>query len=399
MHKITKWFVAGCLAFGASHALAHVGWTEIDSVPCENPYDCNEAPIELEAGTSISVVYDVIIVHGGDIQIDFSPSGSHADDNIILKQGLAETPGDNSTTITLPDIECSECSLRVSGSGYSGKSKVVLTQGGAADPKELWRVSEFKGTAQDNQVRLSWNPPITQGLSYVLLMSESPVEHSPDIGAMYQTGDWVGDAQVIYVGDNTQWVAETLSKGTPYYFVLYAFDAHYDYSDGVAFVTETTSLGNNPPWVSAHIEQSHEHATVIDASGGNVVISLQIDDADESDAHTVSWLGTDNQILNINTSDQQTHLDFDPVGLSDGTYIIKAVVSDSGTPVLMHELEVEIEIHTHVSHQTMPGPNGKKSGGAFPFSWILLLTVMLLPWNRHRLRLYSKTKHPQKHSP
>jgi len=89
--------------------------------------------------------------------------------------------------------------------------------------------------------------------------------------------------------------------------------------------------GNLPARVALSSMQDGELATTVVRDGSNVVVSVEINDPNADDTHTVNWSGTDSGIIDLD-SDPLT-LTFNPTSLTQRVYEVSATVSDSGSPI------------------------------------------------------------------
>lgn len=86
---------------------------------------------------------------------------------------------------------------------------------------------------------------------------------------------------------------------------------------------------NVAPQVSLKIMQEDKARTIIDRSGGSVVISALVTDANADDSSVITWKFLDG-ITDLDNKD--TSFSFDPSELEAGQYRIEVLVTDSGIP-------------------------------------------------------------------
>lgn len=397
----TTWAILGLSSLSVN---AHVGWGEINSVRCDNPYVCNNAPIELSAGASIDVIYDVIIQHGSPIKIEFSESGDHNTDNSVLEEGLPEISGLNSARITLPNIECTHCSLRVSGSGYSGTAMVNLRMSNSHSSyssssegmqnTDNIEISNVASVPEDNVMQLMWHK--VEGRDTLILMAEEMIQAMPSTGTHYQEQDVIGNARVVYLGGDQTWRTQGLNANQEYFFKAYTVGSEPHYSEGIAFNATTQNIGNNPPWPSFNITQNNSETLAIDPNKGITTITLQISDADTDDWHQIDWTGTSPHLMDTDEADNIIR--FNPVDLTPGDYVIMASVSDSGTPTLSKSIERVITIMANntssqssmsASSSASNSGDSKKGGGGGSMDIFMVLAISCLSfasaqWRRKR---------------
>lgn len=231
-------------------ANAHVNWSLIDSVDCD-PTGCSNVVL-LKPTSTINVIYDVRIVHSSPIRIEFSASGDHNADNLVLKSDLPEISGLNTTTIILPDIECDICTLRVWGAGYSGTAQVILSSADAPtpDPNDITApsdISNLTSAVSNQQVTLEWGNPSDDFYNVVVIQASETIDATPQMGTNYQPNDLIGNAEVIYVGNNEQMMISDLMPESEYFFKVYALDINLNYAEGVSHTATTSRADDTTP--------------------------------------------------------------------------------------------------------------------------------------------------------
>ena len=100
--------------------------------------------------------------------------------------------------------------------------------------------------------------------------------------------------------------------------------------------THTLTLveGNLAPIVSLHAVQGNA-VTVVTQDGGMVVVSATMTDPNPNDGHSYDWSGSDNALVDTDTTG--TTFSFDPSGVPEGVYTVSLQVTDDGMPVLNGE--------------------------------------------------------------
>ena len=95
----------------------------------------------------------------------------------------------------------------------------------------------------------SFTPTTAEGY-LVLRKKGSAITGAPADGTVYQRGDIVGDAQVIYSGATTSFTPNNIVAGTDYYFAVYAYNGPGTYRNYVTtapLVANVTSSGSMMP--------------------------------------------------------------------------------------------------------------------------------------------------------
>ncbi|MCF6364123.1 MAG: putative Ig domain-containing protein [Gammaproteobacteria bacterium] len=98
--------------------------------------------------------------------------------------------------------------------------------------------------------------------------------------------------------------------------------------------TMTLVEGNLAPIVSLNAMQGTA-VTVVTQDGGTVVVSATMTDPNPDDSHSYDWSGSDNALVDTDTTD--TIFSFDPSGVPEGVYTVSLQVTDDGMPVMNGE--------------------------------------------------------------
>lgn len=125
MKYLYKALLTVLLSLSALAASAHVQWGTVDGVDCGGT-KCKLDAVHLVSGEKIEVSYNVTIQHTATIAILFINDG----EEIVLVDGLPEPKGLTTVEVTLPDVECEGCKLRVEAAGYSGTATINLSKTG-----------------------------------------------------------------------------------------------------------------------------------------------------------------------------------------------------------------------------------------------------------------------------
>ncbi|WP_298268792.1 CxxxxCH/CxxCH domain-containing protein [Geobacter sp.] len=87
--------------------------------------------------------------------------------------------------------------------------------------------------AGNAQVTLNWSNPGFDFSGVVIIRDTNPAVGHPVKGLSYAAGNTVGTSQVVYVGSGTSFVDTGVANGTGYYYMIHAYDAYYNYAQGV----------------------------------------------------------------------------------------------------------------------------------------------------------------------
>ena len=216
----------------------------IKSGPCGGiPRSAN--PTVFRPGQQITVEWEETINHPGYYRIAFSPANDQGyDENVLLQvddeQDDSNVPHQYSATITLPNLQCTDCSLQLiqymterdpPSLYYSCADIVLQDENSVNKPDEVINLIYANG---ENEATLSWGYANTTGIDFMVLQANNAIDTSPDDGMNYNTGDAIGNALVIYKGSQQYFVAENLQSGSGYYYSVFAVDLDSNYSNGVA---------------------------------------------------------------------------------------------------------------------------------------------------------------------
>ncbi len=381
---VALWF---CFLFLMSaSASAHVRWDPNGAIPPRDQgfASCNVAPGDptfLTSGTAITVSWEVAITHGQAMRIDLIYDGG--DSSTLVQDNIPESPGFSSMAITLPDIECDECWLRIYGSGYESCADVQLTENGMppSDPMDTQAPADVSNFSEistaDTQVVLGWSNPASDFSGVLVLMSEMSPDTLPSSGTAYELGDQIGNAEVVYKGAGEMASISNLTRNTSYTFKVHSYDFSLNYADGSELNVLTTDVGNSQPTVGLNVLQGTDLTTQISIDGGLVIVQAVINDPDSGDTHTLDWSQTDGAISDVDLIEDT--FSFDPEMVAAGNYTIRVEVFDSGTPQFSANNEVQIAITEPPAQQSSPpvqADNGD-SGGSGSSTLILLLMLCI----------------------
>jgi len=349
-------------------------------------------PVVLQSGSTVNVQFEETINHPGYFRISFSSASDSGFDENILVPNIPEVPATRFYTqsITLPDIECSDCTLqliqvmtdRTPSTNYYSCADIQLTTTGTLPPPvndttAPLDVGGLSATSGDTQAVLNWTNPNLDFSGVLILQDTNPITGSPAMTTSYSLNDTIDGASIVYLGNDETIIANSLSNGNSYYFKVFSFDASLNYSNGMEI---NTTLPANPdniqPVVSLIAEQSQTQTTHIITNAGNVILQAIVTDDNPSDTHQFNWTMTDNRLIDIDK--EGSNFTFSPAELEPGIYSIKVEVMDNGVPAKAGNATLSIEI---VASTTNTIPATVSSGSLNIVSLLLFLLVINL---RHR---------------
>jgi hypothetical protein len=223
----------------------------IKTGPCGG-YPPTVNPPTFLPGEQITVQWEETINHPGYFTIAFSPANDTGfQDNILARiddtqNNLNDMPHFYSETITLPNIECDNCTLQLiqymterdpPSLYYSCGDLRLAAAEPDTPPAPVQNVVSANG---NNETSLSWEYAGSTNLQTIILQSTSPITDTPQNGQVLYQNDFVGAAVVVYAGSDSQFVATNLVAGQIYYYALYAYNEAGLYSDPV-FIDETAT--------------------------------------------------------------------------------------------------------------------------------------------------------------
>lgn len=382
-------------------ALAHARWNLTDLVkprttdsglkepaPCGGVTRTSTAAV-LQSGSTIDVQFEETVNHPGYFRIAFSPTADTGFDQNILVANIPEVPSTRfyTQTITLPDIECSDCTLqliqvmtdRTPATNYYSCADIHLTTTGILPPPITdiippLDVDNFTSSSGDTQVFLNWLNPAIDFSKVLILQDQNPVTGTPVATTNYNVNDNIGGASVIYSGNATSFTASDLTNGNQFYFKIFAFDASLNYSTGIeSSITLPAIAENIAPLITLIVNQTGTETDRVSTNNGHVLIQAFVTDNNPSDTHSYDWSITDNRLIDIDTLDN--NFTFEPADLETGFYTIQVDVIDNGTPVKSGSTTLSIEVVNSAGTQT---GNTSDSGGSFNLLLLFLsfLTVV-----------------------
>lgn len=355
------------VAFFAGQSSAHTRWdpdglikprTNNDNIklgPCGAAR--TENAVVLQSGATIEVAFESTIYHQGHFRIAFSEADDQGFDAHVLADQIPDFPDQRYRTesITLPDIECSACTLQLiqtmpdrnPPTDYFSCADIQLTATGTppddsnSPPQPVTGATALPG---DRSANLNWMNPTDESFFRVLILqTSSGTTPIPEAGQQYQRGETADGAQVVYVGSEEFARVGELLPGRTYDFHLFTYSAALLYSDAVEATVDIPEIVDNlAPTVSLAAEQAQSSGSVVHPNDGPVVVQALVTDANPNDRHTFDWSATDARLVNTSPNPQQ--FIFDPTALNIGTYAVTLTVNDNGTPSLSDTVTMEIRV-------------------------------------------------------
>lgn len=389
MAIIKKTLFTGALLMPAVCAQAHIYWDSNGNVPPRNlsGVSCGtrgDSPAVFKSGARITVTYNVAVKHGDTVRVEFSPENSAGFEQHVL----LETPavaGFNDVAITLPDIECNDCTLRVWESGYQSCADIQLTasglhEGDEADTQPPAEVLNFSAQVADKNIALSWENPTEDFYKVIILQSDTEVMSAPNNGASYNAGDQWGNAIVVYSGKASDVVIPELMRNTHYHYKIFTADTSLNYSAGTALQATTTDLGNSQPEATLTVMQNNVITAQTLTGAGNVYVQAAIHDFDSDDFHTLDWSATDYRLMDINSDDAM--FEFDPSQLMPGDYAVTLTVTDNGTPPFSDTQTIMVNVRPSEVGASSEGaalvPADNATGGSVSFLSLIFMALLSL---------------------
>jgi hypothetical protein len=234
----------------------------------------------------------------------------------------------------------------------NGAATVTLTNGStdvryAPGTYELiWQAVDSRGVTQEFRQTLQVLPTVNFGpdLSIgaragnsdsfrIALNGVSPVPLTVNYTVSGDaSGTTLENGQVTFQGNEVEKqipfaVTATSPTGSSERTVQVALDPQLNRgSDRSLNITLTTV--NQAPRVNLQIAQNGQQQIVAARDAGSITLSVDIQDADTTDAHTVEWRAPSGAVYTVNGDS----LVVDPASLQPGVHRFEVIVTDNGTP-------------------------------------------------------------------
>lgn len=323
-------------------------------------------------GSRITVDYFVQVKHGDTIRIDFA----EADDMGFEKHVLAEMAshyGAGQKMVTLPNIECDACTLRIQEGGYTSCADIRLKAPAPmmADTTPPEPGSSLSATATGDTIYLSWQNPTEDFAETLWLMSDSAITALPMAGHSYVEGEILDGAKVVYIGDGQMHTLTGAMANSWVYLAAFSRDEAGNYSMAATVDVRTgeampAPLALNVAVMQANILLAADNGRLmLDTAAGDVLVQAQ---ANHVERTTVTWQVSDTLLMNTATAADE--FIFDAGMLSEGEYSLTV------TAILGDE-----QVQQHLTFVVMPEPAVQassavstdlaKGGGSLGWVWLL----------------------------
>ncbi|MFO1369596.1 MAG: SCE4755 family polysaccharide monooxygenase-like protein [Marinagarivorans sp.] len=330
----------------------------IKTGPCGAARTTNRVT-ELVAGSKVQVKFESVIFHSGVFKIYFSPAN---DANFVL---LADNIKDYANqpfqtyTLSLPNQPCDACTLQLiqtmpdSGNSlYYSCADIRLVKPASSDTTAPAPVTNLKLNADTQSISLNWQNPSQDYAQTLVVQSTAPLSDYPLTGVEYQTAGKLGNGTIVLLAAQTSFQTKQLESGQTYYFTLFNLDTSRNYSK-LAEISGQLAQLNHVPSVSLVAEQAGQIKQRVSTAGGVVTVQAKVSDADNSDHHNLDWSGTDYRLLDLTANDAA--FTFNPAGLKAGQYTVKVQATDSGTPALTAQAQLELSIEEPATTPAVAG--------------------------------------------
>ncbi|HRH77491.1 MAG TPA: hypothetical protein PK129_09120 [Cellvibrionaceae bacterium] len=330
----------------------------IKTGPCGAARTTNRVT-ELVAGSKVQVKFESVIFHSGVFKIYFSPAN---DANFVL---LADNIKDYANqpfqtyTLSLPNQPCDACTLQLiqtmpdSGNSlYYSCADIRLVKPASSDTTAPAPVTNLKLNADTQTISLNWQNPSQDYAQTLVVQSTAPLSDYPLTGVEYQTAGKLGNGTIVLLAAQTSFQTKQLESGQTYYFTLFNLDTSRNYSK-LAEISGQLAQLNHVPSVSLVAEQAGQIKQRVSTAGGVVTVQAKVSDTDNSDHHSLDWSGTDYRLLDLTANDAA--FTFNPAGLKAGQYTVKVQATDSGTPALTAQAQLELSIEEPATTPAVAG--------------------------------------------
>lgn len=376
--RVGQWLLLGQFiipAFASAHiVLSSDGATpprNNNGVSCGAP---GNSPAVFAPGSRISVDYVVQVKHGDTIRIDFAEANDQGFDNHLLAEFAAHY-GAGQKNVTLPNVECDACTLRIQESGYTSCADIRLK---SPDPMTMdttppGPLTALNSTAMGDAVNLSWQNPEADFAESLWLVSYSAIDVMPEAGHLYAEGEMLGDAKVVYVGDAAAHMVDDLMANSWVYFAAFARDEAGNYSEASKVSVMTGDALPEPLSLNVAVMQNNTLLTQtdgtiwLDTSAGDVLVQAQASRPEDS---TITWQVSDMQLINIATAADEYI--FDAAMLGAGEYTLMVDVQ-AGEEWVQQSVKFAVAAEASSSANATSGsePTQSKSGGAGGWLWLV----------------------------
>ena len=318
-------------------------------------------PVVLQAGSTVEVAFESNIYHQGAFRIAFSPANDQGFDDHVLADNIPdiENQPNRTHTITLPDIACTDCTLqliqtmldRSPPSNYFSCADIQLVRANPeADITPPGSVSHLLAMVLGHTVDLTWTNPADQDLSGVLVVQGVNNLDLIEQGRAYETGDSIGQGEVVYVGLTPAVTLQYADASTLEYAVA-PFDTALNYGAAITTSAVLNAVENLAPNVALMVEQNQVDGPNVTTDQGWVTVQARVTDPNPADDHTYTWAASDPVLIDVrqlssDSSPNAQYLQFvlDPSTLAEGDYTLTFTATDNGIPPLSSSSSVALKV-------------------------------------------------------
>jgi len=239
-------------------------------------------------------------------------------------------------------------------------------------------VSQLQATPKVDSANLSWVNPVDNFYKVIVVWDTAPIAVDPVDGQRYNVGDQIGTAHVVFNGLGNQANVTNLGVNQRHYFKIYSHNSSFNYAAGQAVDAFIAVPGvNAKPILSIALTQNGSSVTKVYQDKGTVIAKLLVQDDNDINQATISWVGTDTRLIDMDQSTQT--LSFDPSILAEGIYTLRVTFTDSGVPPQTSILMTSITVENASSEDT-------KGAGSISHLMLLLFLFVLQRYYVNRTR-------------
>ncbi|MFN3917168.1 MAG: endonuclease [Flavobacteriales bacterium] len=109
-------------------------------------------------------------------------------------------------------------------------------------------------------LNLHFQHPNNQPEKYLILRKTNPITEVPVDGETYQRGDYIGNAQVAYIGSNTSYIANNIRAAKGYHFRIFSFNGPSGYENYLT-TNPLSGIANTPNNMIGSYYQGFQNST------------------------------------------------------------------------------------------------------------------------------------------
>lgn len=363
----------------------------IKTGPCGNVARTS-TPTVLAPGQTIDIEWEETVDHPGSFKFSFSPANDQGFDTNLLKevvdtQNTAPIPHFYKTTLTLPNVSCTACTLQLiqvmtdtnPASFYYSCADIQLVAADFAPPANA---TDLAAAVSDGRTVLTWTNPTVDFGQAIVLQSSSPSSATLVNGTSYVVGTPLGNSTVVYAGTANTATITNLTNGQMYYFKVFTVSPRLFYASGIE-VSVLPAAVNAAASVSLQARQAGRAGTQFSTTGGAVTVTAKVVDQNSNDTHQFDWSDSAATLIDFDT-DPAT-FSFDPSRAAPGSYRLVVQVTDTGTPPATTIQELQLTLAAPAASAPTTGTTPAKTaarasggGGSVPHAAMAILFVLAL---------------------